>query len=64
MSEYITIKDASIILATSTQKIKKMIDMGILPAIDISTGSGKRHTYRLRAEDINNLVVVGKEQSK
>ena len=56
---YYTVKETAVLLSVTNVLIFKMIRSGKLPAMNL--GSGKRNIYRIKYEDISNLITIKKE---
>jgi len=59
--QFYTVKEVSILLSVTKVLIFKMIRSGKLPAMNL--GSGKRNIYRVKHEDISNLITIKKEDA-
>lgn len=57
---YYTVKETAVLLSVTNVLIFKMIRSGKLPAMNL--GSGKRNIYRIKYEDISNLITIKKDK--
>lgn len=51
MSNYLTPREIAQVTGFSTQKVRRLISMGKIPAVNTSTGAG-RPSYTVRLDDL------------
>lgn len=55
-SDYLTIAQAAAILGCSPKQVRRLIDAGRIPAIDV--GVGRQRSYRLKRADLETNLAV------
>jgi excisionase family DNA binding protein len=50
---YLTVQEAAALLRCSAQSVARLVQTGRLPGIDV--GTGKHHSYRIKASEIDTL---------